>query len=95
MNPRPKSRLDFYKNQTEDVTAEAVKRKGEFSDWFLNDVIGTDEDSCSESLWLLPSYIGTPTYRNIYPASPDVVPSALTFALWYYSVGVRRFLALL
>lgn len=39
-----------------------------------------------QALWAIPSNPGTPAYINNAMPAPVVNTSALTFAMWYYSV---------
>lgn len=53
-------------NVSSDATEQAIASKNVFMDWWAEQVVRPDAESCSESLMLYPGTLATPTYRNVY-----------------------------
>ncbi|THH16650.1 hypothetical protein EUX98_g9268 [Antrodiella citrinella] len=49
---------------------EALVNKTIFMNWFAENFVQTDPDSCSESIFLYPQSSGTTNYRNQYGPAP-------------------------
>jgi hypothetical protein len=60
INPYPAARFKTQINETDEEVQESYERFTYFRDWFGREVVKTDEDSCSESLFLLPMFTGDP-----------------------------------
>ena len=73
LDPNPAVRWAFAQtNQT--TLEEGINNKTIFKDWWNNEVIKPDPDTCSDSLLLYPGTLATPNYRNVY-LDPPVIPA--------------------
>ncbi|KAE9362661.1 putative Glutamyl-tRNA amidotransferase subunit A [Stipitochalara longipes BDJ] len=73
LDPNPAVRWAFAQtNQT--TLEEGINNKTIFQNWWNNEVIKTDPDTCSDSLLLYPGTLTTPNYRNVY-LEPPVIPA--------------------
>ena len=85
INPFPSARYETAVNTTEEDVKESYERFTYFREWFGKNVVKADENSCSESLFLIPLFTGDTAYRNSVYSPPDV-SSWATFTPYYFSV---------
>jgi Asp-tRNA(Asn)/Glu-tRNA(Gln) amidotransferase A subunit family amidase len=85
INPFPAARYQSAEIITDKDVSIAYEKFSFFKDWFGKQVVKSDPDSCSESLFLIPMATGDVSYRNtVY--SPVNVSTWATFTPYYYSV---------
>ncbi|KAL4782638.1 amidase signature domain-containing protein [Aspergillus varians] len=85
INPFPTARYASAANVTEEDYNVAYERFTYFRDWFGKNVVKSDPQSCSESLFVIPMATGATAYRNNVYSPPDV-SSWATFTPYYFSV---------
>ncbi|THH31880.1 hypothetical protein EUX98_g2299 [Antrodiella citrinella] len=76
INPAPLVRWEYARSLPPTQKNEALVNKTIFMNWFAENFVQTDPDSCSESIFLYPQSSGTTTYRNQYgpfAETPDMV----------------------
>lgn len=66
INPAPANRWAYGRTLPSTRKAEAIANKTAFMNWFANDVVKSNADSCSESIFLYPQSSGRANYRNTY-----------------------------
>ncbi|EGA72492.1 hypothetical protein AWRI796_5153 [Saccharomyces cerevisiae AWRI796] len=72
LDPIPKFRWDWaYFNFTETGYERAVANKQLFDQWWNTNVTTRDPETCSNSLYLFLSSIGTVNYRDTYRSAPS------------------------
>ncbi|KAL4899602.1 amidase signature domain-containing protein [Aspergillus multicolor] len=85
INPFPAARYASAANITDEDVDEAYERFAYFREWFGKNVVKSDANSCSESVFAIPMATGDVSYRNnVY--SPPNVSSWATFTPYYFSV---------
>ncbi|ETS81947.1 hypothetical protein PFICI_06949 [Pestalotiopsis fici W106-1] len=84
INPYPAARYATVINTTDEDVEESYERLMFFKKWFGENVVKASEETCSESLFLIPMFAGEESYRNtVY--SPPNVSSWSAFLMYYYS----------
>ncbi|KAL5335416.1 amidase signature domain-containing protein [Aspergillus crustosus] len=85
INPFPAARYVSAANGTQEDYDIAYEKFTYFRQWFGKEVVKSDSESCSESLFMIPMATGDTVYRNnIY--TPPNVGSWATFTPYYFSV---------
>ncbi|QLG74688.1 hypothetical protein HG535_0H00130 [Zygotorulaspora mrakii] len=72
LDPIPKYRWDWaYFNFTETRYLEARANKELFDEWWNTNVTTPDNETCSNTLYMFLSNVGSTNYRNIYQSAPS------------------------
>ncbi|KAL4936750.1 amidase signature domain-containing protein [Aspergillus oleicola] len=85
INPFPAARYESAANITQEDSDVAYERFSYFKEWFGENVVRSDEGSCSESLFVIPMATGDASYRNNIYTPPNVGTWA-SFTPYYFSV---------
>lgn len=81
LDPIPKFRWDWaYFNFTETGYQEAVANKELFDSWWNTNVTTRDSETCSNSVYIFLSNVGSTSYRNIYRNAPSNTGSMSGFS---------------
>lgn len=70
INPAALSRWSWGDQYPETQLAEENRRREIFADWFADEVLVADEETCSDSFFLYVGSSATPNYRNRYLDPP-------------------------
>ena len=74
INPGPLIRWQWGQNHSSSYSA-AVRNLTTFKTWWSTSGYGRPStSSCSEGIFVYPSYLGTPSYRNTYFDAPTTPP---------------------
>ncbi|QLG72914.1 hypothetical protein HG535_0D06230 [Zygotorulaspora mrakii] len=72
LDPIPKFRWDWaFFNFTETRYEEARANKELFDEWWNTNVTTPDSETCSNSVYMFLSNVGSTTYRNVYRTAPS------------------------
>lgn len=66
LDPSTQVRWDWGRSQPAGTLEEAMRNKTIFKDWFSNNVVGNDSNTCSDSVFIYPYTVGDTVYRNVY-----------------------------
>ncbi|KAH8816954.1 putative Glutamyl-tRNA amidotransferase subunit A [Xylogone sp. PMI_703] len=73
IDPSPLIRWGYGQtNLPANATESALAAKAVFTDWFAENVVVPDPDTCSDSFFLYVGTSGSPNYRNTYRSAPGV-----------------------
>lgn len=66
MNPQIQYKWAFGANQTQATQDAGLAKKATYKAWFEKNMLGADNETCSNAIMLNPLTFGAPAYRDLY-----------------------------
>ncbi|KAH0558900.1 hypothetical protein GP486_004471 [Trichoglossum hirsutum] len=71
LNPEGQFKMDFLQTTKKELQDRGLQEQNTYKAWFDKHIITTDEEGCSNALFLTPWSSGEPDYRDTYRERPS------------------------